>query len=156
MCGLCGSKLRRTETRAYPRAGVSASAFHEIVAQATKNLVYLTRTAGVPKGVKNWARTSGWNGTKVPRLVRTREGLPDRARLWEKIKSEIICSSDPGLFVVLVTTGCCDLAELRRAALDPGKRTPETAQLFHLLDGLNGHSRQLGVRLPIRDLPYAG
>lgn len=70
------------------------------------------------------------------------------------IKSDIIGSSNPELFVVLVTTGCCDLQYLKRATSDPSKRTPEVAQLFHLLDGLNGYARQLGVRLIVYDLPY--
>jgi hypothetical protein len=43
---------------------------------------------------------------------------------------------------------------LKEAIDDPSKRTHETAQLFHLLDGLNGYARQLGVRLSVYDLPY--
>lgn len=133
---------------------VSASAFHDVVAQAMKNLVYVTRNSEVPEGVGSWRRNAKWNKTSIPRLYRTPGGLPARERLWEKLKSDIIGSSNPGLHVILVTTGCCDSNELKEAAKDPAKRSPEVAQLLHLLDGLNGYARQLGVRLVIYDLPY--
>lgn len=127
-------------------AGISASAFHDVVAQAMKNLVYLSRNAETPAKVDGWTRKEKWNGTGVPRIVRAPDGVPEKAKLWRKLKSEIIDSSDPSLFVVLVTTGCCDLEKLQEATANANKRTPETAQLFHLLDGLNGYARQLGVR----------
>jgi hypothetical protein len=134
--------------------GISASAFHDVVSQAMKNLVYLTRNAEAPEKVGSWTRKEKWNGTGVPRIVRTPDGVPEKAKLWNKLKAEIIDSSDPGLFVVLVTTGCCDVEKLREVTGDPTKRTPETAQLFHLLDGLNGYARQLGAKVLIRDMPY--
>jgi len=133
---------------------VSASAFHDVVAQAMKNLVYLTRNNEVPKGVGSWRQNAKWNKTGIPRLWRSPDGLPSGEHLWKKLKSDIIGSSDPELYVVLVTTGCCDSEELKQAARDPGKRTPEIAQLLHLLDGINGYARQLGVKLLVRDLPY--
>lgn len=133
---------------------VSASAFHEVVAQAMKNLVYLTRNGEVPDGVGSWRLNAKWNGTSIPRLYRIPNGVPSGERLWNKLKSEIIGSSDPELYVVLVTTGCCDFQELKQATSNPSKRSPEIAQLFHLLDGLNGYARQLGVRLIVYDLPY--
>jgi hypothetical protein len=135
-------------------AKVSASAFHDVVAQAMKNLVYLTRNAEVPEGIGSWWRNAKWNSTHIPRLYRAPNNLPVREHLWNKLKSDIIGSSNPELFVILVTTGCCDRQELKNAVNDAGKRTPEMAQLLHLLDGLNGYARQLGVRLVIYDLPY--
>lgn len=133
---------------------ISASAFHDVVAQAMKNLVYLTRNAEVPKGVNSWQPNAKWNRTSIPRLYRAPRGVPVRERLWNKLKSDLIYTSKAELFVVLVTAGCCDSQELKQAADDPGKRTPEVAQLLHLLDGLNGYARQLGVRLVVYDLPY--
>ena len=133
---------------------VSASAFHDVVAQAMKNLVYLTRNAEVPSGVCSWEPNGKWNKTGVPRVYRAPHPVPQKKALWKKIKSEIIESSTPELFVVLVTTGCCNLDELKAAVKDPNKRTPQLAQLLHLLNGLNGCARQLGVRLVVRDLPY--
>lgn len=147
-------QLALIHAKAGEGAGVSASAFHEIVAQAMKNLVYLTRNGEVPKGVEAWTPNAKWNGTNIPRIVRAPDGLPTKRELWDRLKSDIVCSSNPRLFVVLVTTGCCDLAELRQATTNRHKRTPETAQLLHLLDGLNGYARQLGVGLLIRDIPY--
>jgi len=135
---------------------VSASAFHDVVAQAMKNLVYLTPNQEVPQKVMSWSRRGRWNGTGIPRLYRSPAGLPSCKSLWRKLRSEIIESSSPGLYVILVTTGCCDLGELRRAVCEPTRRTAEIAQLLHLLDGLNGYARQLGVRLAVYDLPYAG
>lgn len=147
-------KLALIHAKAGTGSLVSASAFHVIVAQAMKNLVYLTRSAGTPKGAGSWTATACWNKTKVSRLVSAKKGLPVGVRLWKKIKSDIINSNDAGLFAILVTTGCCDRTKLCEAAQSSAKRTPESAQLFHLLDGLNAYSRQLGVRLLIYNLPY--
>lgn len=135
-------------------AGISASAFHDVVAQAMKNLVYLTRTTEVPDGIKKWSRTAKWNKTGIPRLYRTTAQLPEGSALWKKLQSDIIGSSNPQLYVILATCGCCDIGELKQAIGGQKKRTPELAQLLHLLDGLNGYARQLGVQLVIRDLPY--
>lgn len=147
-------QLALIHAKAGSGAGVSASAFHDIVAQAMKNLVYFTRAADVPAGVNSWVAGRAWNSTGVHRLVKTPSGVPSRRKLWEKIRSDILEDSDPQLYVVLVTTGCCKYAELKEAIEVPSKRTPETAQLLHLLDGLNGYTRQLGVKLRIYDLPY--
>jgi hypothetical protein len=147
-------QLALIHAKASDGRAVSASAFHDVVAQAMKNLVYLTRNTEVPAGVKSWEPQGKWNKTQVPRVYRAPEAVPQGQALWNKIKSEIIERKEPQLFVVLVTTGCCDLDELNAAVNDPNKRTPEIAQLLHLLDGLNGYARQLGVRLIVRDLPY--
>jgi hypothetical protein len=130
---------------------ISAAAFHDVVAQAMKNLVYLTRHAPVPAGVSSWHVGGRWNSTGVPRLYRAPRGVLSRVALWNKVKSDVLGDSNPQLFVVLVTTGR-DM--LKDAIEDDSKRTSETAQLLHLLDGLNGYARQLGVRLLIYDLPY--
>lgn len=134
--------------------GISASAFHDVVAQAMKNLVYLTRNAEKPKGTGSWRPDSVWNKTGIRRIVRAPQGIPSQEALWNKIKSEILGVSNPQLYVILVTTGCCDATELKDAIRNPSQRTPETAQLVHLLDGLSSYSRQLGVQLVIYDLPY--
>jgi superfamily II DNA or RNA helicase len=133
---------------------VSASAFHDVVSQAMKNLVYLSKNDEIPEGANSWLPNSKWNKTGVPRLYRTLDKLPSGKSLWNKLTSDIIGSSNPGLYVILVTTGCCNLDELKKATNNPQMRTPETAQLFHLLDGLNGYARQLGIRLLVYDVPY--
>lgn len=133
---------------------ISASAFHDVVSQAIKNLVYLTAKSPSPQGAGSWKPGSKWNKTSIPRIYRTIDGLPSGKKLWEKIKSDIIGKSNPDLYVILLTTGCCDLAELSKAVNDLSKRTHETAQLMHLLDGLNGYARQLGVKVLIYDIPY--
>jgi hypothetical protein len=133
---------------------ISASAFHDVTAQAMKNLVYLTRNSETPEGIGSWRRDGKWNSTGVRRLYRAPRGVPSGRALWRKIKDDIVGTSNPGLYVVLVTTGCCDLNELKRAVRDENFRTPEVAQLLYLLDGLNGYARQLGARLLIFDVPY--
>lgn len=138
-----------------PGGGISAAAFHDVAAQAMKNMVYLTKNSEVPKGVAHWKAGAKWNGTGVSRLCGTVGKLPAGEMLWRKIKDEIVGSSNPELYVVLVTAGCCDLRALKMAVAPGGHRTPELAQLVHLLDGLNGYARQLGVRVLIRDLPLA-
>jgi hypothetical protein len=133
---------------------ISAKAFHDVVAQAMKNLVYLGRNEEVPKGVASWRPGVTWNKTGVDKVCRLAKGLPIGQAFWNKVQSDIVGSSHPELYVVLLTTGCCDLGALKDAIVDPSKRTHETAQLFHLLDGLNGYARQLGVRLRVYDVPY--
>jgi superfamily II DNA or RNA helicase len=147
-------QLALIHAKASDGKAISASAFHDVVAQAMKNLVYLTRNAEVPAGVNSWEPNGKWNKTEIQRVYRAPKAVPQKQALWKKIKSEIIENSTPQLFVVLVTTGCCDLDELKAAVNDTNKRTPEVAQLLHLLDGLNGYARQLGVHLLIRDLPF--
>lgn len=134
---------------------ISVSDFHEVVAQAMKNLVYLSRSSDEPEGIKSWKRGAKWNKTGINRLYRFDDGLPTCRSLWEKIKTEIIGYSNPQLYVMLVTAGCCKIEELQEAVTNSDKRTPETAQLLHLLDGLNGYARQLGVQVLIRDLSSA-
>jgi superfamily II DNA or RNA helicase len=133
---------------------ISASAFHDVVAQAMKNLVYLTNRAEIPKGIDSWRKSAKWNGTNISRICRSKNGIPSGERLWNKLTSEIINSSRPELYVVLATTGCCDLDALTKAVSDPDLRTPEVAQLVQLLDVLNNYTRQLGVQLVLSDLPY--
>lgn len=135
---------------------ISASAFHDVIAQAMKNLVYLGRGSETPDGAKTWTRSSFWNKTKIPRLYQAPAKSQTGIALWRKLRSDIIERADGELHVVLVTTGCCDLKELQEAINDPSKRTAETAQLFHLFDGLVGYARQLGVRVTVLDIPYQG
>jgi hypothetical protein len=149
-----GHQFALIHAKAGGGAGISASAFHDVVAQAMKNLVYLSRNDEIPAGVGSWKRGGKWNRTGVDKVCHLDTGLPEGEALWRKFKSDIVASSNPELYVVLLTTGCCDVNELRDAIDQPAKRTPETAQLFHLLDGLNGYARQLGVRLVIYDLPF--
>ncbi len=65
---------------------ISASAFHDVVAQAMKNLVYLTRNSEVPDGVSSWSRKAKWNNTSIPRLYRFPENVPCSQRLWKRNK----------------------------------------------------------------------
>jgi hypothetical protein len=133
---------------------ISASAYHDIISQAMKNLAYLTPNAEKPDRVNSWITSKKWNKTNIPVLVKTPKACPEGIRLWNRIRSEIIQSSNAELFVILVTAGAFSYPVLKDAVEDSNKRTPETAQLLHLIDGLNGHARQLGVRLRIYDIPF--
>ena len=136
-------------------SNISASAFHDVTAQAMKNLCYMVPTAETPQGVKNsWTKSSKWNNTKIARLYKTGANFPTATRLWDKIRSEILQASNRELYVVLVTSGCVAQSSLEEAIKNPKKRTHETAQLIHLLDGLNSQARQLGVNLLVKDIPY--
>lgn len=135
-------------------AKISASSFHEVVAQAIKNLAYLSPNTETPEGATTWDTGVFWNNTEVERIVRAPKGTPLGTALWERLKTDIIQSVDGELHVVLVTAGCCDRQKLKDAIDNKSKRTHETAQLFHLLEGLSGYSRQLGVRLTVVDIPF--
>lgn len=133
---------------------ISASAFHEVISQAIKNLVYLSPNAEIPQGAKSWRRGAYWNNTKIERVIYSPLDSAEGEELWKNLNSRIIKSSNSELHVVLVTTGCCNRQSLQDAINNKNKRTSETAQLFHLLEGLNGYSRQLGIRLTIIDIPF--
>lgn len=135
-------------------AGISASAFHEVVAQAMKNLAYLTRNAEQPQGVPNWVTASKWNNTSIPTVYKSPAGCPSGPALWEKLHSEILDAAGAQLYVVLATTGCCDHQALSEAVKDSTKRTAQTAQLVHLVDSLVGYARQLGVSVSVVDVPF--
>lgn len=154
LASFSGKQICLVHAKAGGGAGVSASAFHDIVAQAMKNLVYLSRNAEKPKGVGSWRSASKWNKTEIPRLYKAPTGCPEGAPLWKKLREEIIDHPDAKLHVVLATTGCCDTSALGEAVRDKTKRTAETAQLFHLLDGLSAYARQLGVSVKVVDVPF--
>lgn len=149
-----GHKLALLHAKIGDGAKISASSFHEVVAQAIKNLAYLSQNAEMPEGAPSWEIGTFWNQTAVERVVKAPKGEKLGVDLWKRLKTDVIQSADGELHVVLVTAGCCDRQMLKNAIDDPSKRTPETAQLFHLLEGLNGYSRQLGVRLTVVDIPF--
>lgn len=149
-----GRKLALLHAKIGDGAKISASSFHEVVAQAIKNLAYLSPNAETPKGAPSWTIGTLWNQTGVERVVKAPKGTQFGVNLWERLKTDITQSADGELHVVLVTAGCCDRQRLHDAIDDQSKRTPETAQLFHLLEGLNGYSRQLGVKLTVVDIPF--
>jgi hypothetical protein len=94
-------QLAFMHAKAGDRKLISASAFHDVVAQAMKNLVYLTRNAQQPDGVNRWSRSDKWNNTGIPRLYRAPSGTPVKQKLWDKIKSTIIDASNPDLLLSL-------------------------------------------------------
>ena len=149
-----GRKLALLHAKTGEGANISASSFHEVVAQAIKNLAYLSPNAETPKGAPSWKKGMLWNKTAIERIIKAPQNSPEGENLWESLRSNIIQSVDGELHVVLVTTGCCNRMRLQEAIDDKKKRTHETAQLFHLLEGLNGYSRQLGVRLTVVDIPF--
>ncbi|MGG4580772.1 DEAD/DEAH box helicase [Alcaligenes sp. Me129] len=151
---LAGRKLALLHAKTGGGSSISASDFHEVVAQAIKNLVYLTPNAETPKGAKSWKSDVFWNKTGVPRILKTPTSVEKGTPLWKRLKADIIDAPDGELHVVLVTAGCCDKMRLKHAIDTPSARTSETAQLLHLLEGLNGYARQLGVRLTVVDIPF--
>ncbi|QAR45031.1 DEAD/DEAH box helicase [Kosakonia cowanii] len=133
---------------------ISASAFHEITSQAMKNLTYISRSVEMPSGVGQWARTSKWNNTKIPRIYKSSGIKEEGSELWNKIRREIITSADAKVMIVLVTSGCCNIELLEKVVKKDEKREPQVAQLFFLIDGLIGYARQLGASVKIIDIPY--
>lgn len=135
---------------------ISATAFHDVVAQAMKNLVFLAASPETPKRARSWTKRNHWNKTAVPIVQRCPADLGEGEKLWQALRSQIIESANPNLYVVLATAGMVDRQSLSNAIQDRAARTPETAKLLHLMDALNGHARQFGVRLMIYDLQLAG
>lgn len=135
-------------------AKVSASSFHDVVAQAMKNFVYFTRSNDVPAGIESWSSKSFWNKTSIPRLQAFNGVKCEKEELWERVRNEILGTTDPSLYVVLATAGCCHKRSLQEAAKNEEKRSAPIAQLIHLLDGLSGHAKQLGVKVQILDFPF--
>ncbi len=147
-------KLALIHAKAGKGRKIPAADWHEVVAQAMKNLAYLTPNAETPDRATSWRAVAKWNKTNILILQKKPATCPEGVPLWKMIRKEIIENANAELYVALVTTGIVSINALTDAVNNPKKRTPETAQLFHLLDGLNGHTRQLGVRLKIYDIPY--
>lgn len=135
-------------------AKISASAFHDVVAQASKNMVYLTPRPDTPDGAGSWTECTKWNNTNIPRLYLSPKGSPTGTDLWDKVVEEILDQPERNLFVILATCKCVSKSALSAAVSNASQRTPETAQLVHLLDGLNSQARQLGVKVEVKAVPH--
>lgn len=133
---------------------ISASDFHDVVSQAMKNLVYFSPGSAVPEGVASWKSTERWNNCNIGRVRKNSVKTPEGEALWDRIKEEILGSANADLQVILATAGCCDRSVLEAAINKPSKRTAETGQLMHLLNGLNGTARALGAQVKVLNLPF--
>lgn len=153
---------------------ISCSAFHDLISQAMKNLVYFTRNKDIPKKVTgSWNHDSHWNGTNIKKLYKMNEKTNNvienkieckikgekrnecyGKELWSKIKNELIYNSEANLYIFLVTTGCMKYKDLIESISKKEKRMPETAQLLYLLDGFINYAGQLGVKVKLIDIPF--
>jgi len=139
---------------------VSASAMHDVYAQARKNLGVLSRGGSKPAHLNRWNQDSEWflkdKKSKKPTTIKIRrwlEGdhLPVRDRLWQKIRTEILDHPDGKKEVWLVLGQTLDktafLNQLK--PLNRDKRSAATGHLVHLLSGLQAACIQLDVNLRV-------
>jgi superfamily II DNA or RNA helicase len=128
---------------------VSASALHEAVSQAVKNLSVLSRTGAKPKHINRWTRDSKWPGTNIRRWREGASSLPEREALWSRIRQEILDHPAGQREVWLVLGKTLRKESLLEQLSDAKKRTPVTGQVVQLLSGLLANCTQLAVKLKV-------
>src|SRR5262249_5258525 len=128
---------------------VSASALHEAVSQAIKNLSVLSGTSAKPRHLGRWNRTSNWPGTNIIRWRKGPSSLPEREPLWTKIRTEILNHPAAQKEVWLVLGRTLEKGALVEQLENANKRTAVTGQVVHLLSGLLAHCTQLAVQLKV-------
>jgi superfamily II DNA or RNA helicase len=128
---------------------VSASALHDVVGQAMKNLAVLRAVGGVPAHINRWDRTSTWNRTAARRWRRGPVSLPIRQALWKRIRAEILDHPAGTTEVWLVLGQTLSRASLLGELADPGRRDTITGQVVQLLSGLSSECAQRGVLLRV-------
>jgi superfamily II DNA or RNA helicase len=128
---------------------VSASALHDVVAQALKNLGVFARSGPKPAHLGRWNRRALWAGTKILRWRRGSETLPVEDDLWAKIRSDILEHPDGKKEVWLVVGQSLEKMALVEQLQDPQKRDAVTGQIVHLLSYLHASCSQIGVELKV-------
>lgn len=113
---------------------LSASAFHDLVSQASKNLAYL-KTQRVPPNIKRWTKTDTWPKTKIKRWLKGAARLGSKKSLWDLLNREILNHPAGSTEVWLVMGNGLDLTALRNS-FKTTKQPAEVGPLLHLLDGL--------------------
>jgi hypothetical protein len=126
---------------------LSASVFHELCSQASKNLVYL-RTTRIPPKVDTWHRKAKWEGTSIPKWIKGSNTLPEKGEMWQKIRDEILSFPRGQAEVWLVLGNGLDVGELHRLAGTQGQ-TQEVGPLLHLLDGLSANCAEARAMLRV-------
>jgi hypothetical protein len=118
---------------------VSASAFHEVVSQATKNLRYLS--VGNPESPKSDYWTNKWH-KQTPRLRRG-PTFKTGANYWRHINERVQSHAvDREVWVVVGAS----LSKKGLADQLGGSPNPEAVQAYVLLTGLWSAAQQCGVR----------
>jgi superfamily II DNA or RNA helicase len=128
---------------------VSASALHEAVAQAIKNLGIFSRGGEVPKEINRWTRDSMWAGTRLRRWRLGSARLPIGQVLWKKIREEILEDPEGTREVWLVLGQTLDKSSLIEQLEDRDERSAVTGQVVQLLSTLQASCTQVNVNLRV-------
>lgn len=128
---------------------VSASALHDVVAQALKNLGVLSRAGSNPAHLDRWNRNAVWPGTNIHRWRYGSKSLPTENALWARIRSEILEHPNGKREVWLVVGQTLEKKALMEQLHDPNKRDPVTGQVVHLLSSLHATCSQINVSLRV-------
>ena len=128
-------------------ARLSASALHEVAAQAIKNLgSFQPMDAGRPKNLGRW--DSEWKSGSIGVVNnRIRRGNTSGANAWKRIRSEL---RDPNTRreVWLSAGNGLSLSELEAERIKP-KPKPEIIQILYLLHGTWATVAAVGARLRV-------
>jgi len=128
---------------------VSASALHEAISQAIKNLSVLSSASAKPHHINRWNRDSRWPGTNIKRWRKGPGSLPERETLWNKIRTEILDHPAGQKEVWLVLGRTLDKDALLEQLTNVNQRNAVTGQVVHLLSSLLAQCTQLAVRLKV-------
>jgi hypothetical protein len=128
---------------------VSASALHEAVAQALKNLGVFARAGEKPAHLNRWNRKSKWPGTNINRWRIGADSLPVEDKLWQKIRSDILEDPDGKREVWLVIGDTLDKKAFVKQLRNPESRDAVAGHLVHLLSSLQANCTEINVKLRI-------
>ena len=128
---------------------VSASALHEVVGQALKNLSVVSRGGGKPAHLSRWNRAAKWNNTAIRRWRKGAKSLPENEKLWSRIRAEILDHPNGTVEVWLVLGATLRSDILIEQMRSQKKRTAVTGQVLRLLAGLHSACAEQVVDLKV-------
>jgi superfamily II DNA or RNA helicase len=150
---VCADFSRRKIAFIHAKCGkgrkVSASALHEAVAQALKNLGVFSRAGAKPAHLNRWTRSSKWPGTSIKRWGIGSDKLPIQGELWKRIRTEILEHPDATREVWLVAGDTLDKTAFVEQLQNPESRDAVAGQLVHLLGSLQASCTEINVKLKI-------
>lgn len=126
---------------------LSASAFHDICSQASKNLVYI-RTERLPPNINTWSREAKWTTTQIPKWSTDNPKLAEGKKLWQDLREKIIDHPQGITEVWLVMGKGLSITRLLKT-LRNNKNNHEIGPLIHMVDGLHASCIEANVKLKV-------
>ena len=125
---------------------LSASALHDVVSQAIKNLPYLQPFDDTKPKTAYW--TNDWKAKDNGRIIRRRAGAyATGSEAWQQLRT-VIANPQANREVWLVMGQALSVGRLREE-LEKQRPAPQLLQIFSLLQTAWAATSQIGARLRI-------